>query len=178
MKPGTFSPFPILAAGRITLRQLKPTDEAEIFTLRSDKRVLEHLDRPAAATIADARQFIDNINAGIARDEWIYWGIRIHTENHLIGTICLWQFSEAELKAEIGYELLPEYQGKGLMSEALEIVIRFGFEALKLRSIEAEVAPGNAASIKLLEKKSFVRTHFKNDAPDVIRYSLIKGDET
>lgn len=41
--------------------------------------------------------------------------------------------------AEIGYELLPAHQGQGVMYEALQRVIAFGFNTLQLKQIKAEV---------------------------------------
>ncbi len=152
-----FTPFPVLITGRLRLRQLKTEDEHDVFSLRSDDRVLEFLDRPKAQTIEDARQFISNINEGIARNEWIYWAITLQETGNLIGTISLWKFSKAHSKAEIGYELLPEHQGKGLMQEALTAVINYGFDNLQLHSIEAEVAPNNLGSIKLLKRNKFTK---------------------
>jgi ribosomal-protein-alanine N-acetyltransferase len=60
--------------------------------------------------------------------------------------------------AEIGYELLPEFQGKGIMQEAVAKIIEFCFQALKLKSLEACADMNNRPSIKLLEKFNFVKT--------------------
>ncbi|HUM46715.1 MAG TPA: GNAT family protein, partial [Chitinophagales bacterium] len=67
-------------------------------------------------------------------------------------------------RAEIGYSLLPGYWGRGIMLESITAVIRFGFEILKLHSIEANVNPSNIPSIKLLERSGFVKeAHFKEN---------------
>jgi ribosomal-protein-alanine N-acetyltransferase len=44
---------------------------------------------------------------------------------------------KAENRAEIGYELLPSFQGKGIMHEAISEVIEFGFQEMQLQTIEA-----------------------------------------
>jgi ribosomal-protein-alanine N-acetyltransferase len=73
----------------------------------------------------------------------------------LIGTICLFDFSEDHSKAEIGYELLPGFQGKGFMQEATSKVIHFGFQHVGLNSIEASTHSENQSSRRLLEKLNF-----------------------
>jgi ribosomal-protein-alanine N-acetyltransferase len=75
----------------------------------------------------------------------------------LIGTICLWNLSIEEERAEIGYELLPGYQGNGYMQEAVARVIRHGFETMQLKEIEACPRADNYSSVKLLVKNSFKR---------------------
>ena len=54
-----------------------------------------------------------------------------------------WKISREYSKAEIGFELLPEHQGKGIMQEALPKIIEYGFKNMKLRTIEGEVDPNN-----------------------------------
>jgi ribosomal-protein-alanine N-acetyltransferase len=164
-----FTPFPALATERLTLRQLKFEDQHEIFTLRSDKRVNEFLDRSKANSIEDAVNFIHKINESISNNEALYWGIAMKEDLHLIGTICLWNISKENLTAEIGYELLPDHQGKGIMQEAVAKVIEYGFEILKLNAIDAELAPGNTKSVKLLERTGFILTKAMEDT---IVYSL------
>lgn len=153
-----FLSFPELKTEHCTLRQLTNEDEKEIFALRSDEKVNKYLDRPPAKTLDDARQFIQRINNSIAENIVIYWAITPHNNNKLFGTICFWNFSEDFYTAEIGFELLPEFQGKGIMQEVLTSVIEFGFGNLNLKSIEGEVDPNNLRSIKILERNNFART--------------------
>lgn len=159
-----FGPFPHLTTDRLLLRQLVADDEDEIFVLRSDERILEHLINPKCQSLEEARQFIEKINSNIANNESIYWGICLKDNVKLIGTICIWNISEEDSRAEIGYVLHPDFQGNGLMSEAIDAVIGYGFKTIMLHSLEANVAPNNSASIKILEKKGFVKeAHFKEN---------------
>ncbi|MCP6379763.1 GNAT family N-acetyltransferase, partial [Klebsiella pneumoniae] len=82
--------------------------------------------------INDARYFIDAINEGIASKDWLYWAMILKGTQQLIGTICLWHFSNDKTTAEIGYELHPDFQGKGLMNEAIQTIIDYGFTTLQL----------------------------------------------
>ena len=77
-------------------------------------------------------------------------------EQRLVGTICLWNISKDHRTAEIGYELLPDYHGKGLIQEAIEIVIQHAFQYMHLQLLEAVLDPANIKSVKLLEKNKFI----------------------
>jgi Acetyltransferases, including N-acetylases of ribosomal proteins len=74
--------------------------------------------------------------------------------------------------AEIGFELLPENHGKGIMQEVIPRVIQFGFEEMKLETIEAEVSPRNLKSVRLLEKNNFTLAAVNEENPDSVVYAL------
>jgi ribosomal-protein-alanine N-acetyltransferase len=147
--------FPLLTTKRLLLRQLQPTDDKAIFALRSNTQVNAYIQRPLPNNINDARYFINSIIEGIGNKEWLYWALILKDTTQLIGTICLWHFSNDSTMAEIGYELHPDFQGLGLMSEALKTVMDYGFITLQLNTIEAYTQPGNTKSISLLEKNNF-----------------------
>jgi ribosomal-protein-alanine N-acetyltransferase len=179
--PFSFLPFPQLKTDRLLLRQMTLEDAGEIFLLRSDPLVNKHLNRIKAVSIDDATAFIEKINTAILNNQSIFWGICFIGESKLIGTICLWNFSEQENKAEIGYELLPPFQGKGIMQEAMSTVAEFGFLTLQLESLEAWTVLQNESSIKILERNLFRKDFgLENkidrsvEGPDVIIYSLSK----
>ena len=167
----SFTPFPILTTEHYTLRQLSVWDENELFAIRSDIDVAEYLDRPLAKSIEEIRQFIEKINNSISKNESIYWVINYKDESKLIGSICLWNISWEESKAEIGFELLPEYQGKSIMQEVLPVIIKFAFENMKLLLIEGEVDADNLKSIALMVKNGFV---YDRDLEYTVVYSLKK----
>ena len=152
-----FTPFPVLKTERLILRQLRSSDDEEIFALRSNDTVNKYLDRKPAKSIDDAKNFINTINENIRRNDSIYWAITLNDTDKIIGTICLFNFSDDHSKAEIGYELLPHFQGKGFMQEASSKVIRFGFQHVGLQTIEAYTHSENHSSTRLLEKLNFKR---------------------
>lgn len=151
-----FTPFPNLATKRLWLRQITNKDLDEFFILKSDERLLKHYDAKAK-TYDGARQKLQDLSDDITKNESITWGITLKNENKLIGSICLWNISEEQSKAEIGYELMYDWQGKGIMQEAIEVVINYGFHSMKLQLIEALPNPSHAKSIKLLERNNFIK---------------------
>jgi [ribosomal protein S5]-alanine N-acetyltransferase len=177
-----FNPFPKLTTERLVLRPVSHEDADAVFSLRSDSRVMEYLDRPLAKTIEDAHELIGRIEQALKHNEGITWAITLKTDPKLIGTIGFWQITKEHFRAEIGYLLHPDWQGKGLMQEAISKVIDYGFNNLRLHSVEANVNPGNQASIRLLERNHFTReAHFKENYYyngkflDTVIYSRLTG---
>lgn len=152
--------FKELTTERLALRKLRLSDDKDLYAIRSNDGVNKYLERSPAASIDEALAFIKKINDGIDNNGWIYWAITLKENDKLIGTICIWNISSKEAKGEIGYELMPQFQGKGFMTEALKKVIDFGFNDLKLKSLEAFTHAENIASIKLLERSNFKRDYF------------------
>jgi ribosomal-protein-alanine N-acetyltransferase len=130
-------------------------DANEIFLLRSDESVNKYLDRNKATGIDDAINFINKIKNAVAKDESLYWAITVEGNNSLIGTICLFSIDIEKDRAEIGYELIPEFQGKGYMQEAISTVIKFAFEELRIKTITAALSADNLKSVILLERNNF-----------------------
>lgn len=152
-----FSPFPALTTSRLVLRQPTQNDVAEVFSLRSNAAILRYVDRDPCQSLVEAAEFIDKITAPIINNEAISWAICIKGTDKQIGDIALWKITKEHHRAEIGYCLHPQHQGKGLMSEALAAVINYAFQQMHLHSIEANTNPENKASQKLLERAGFVQ---------------------
>jgi ribosomal-protein-alanine N-acetyltransferase len=168
-----FTPFPILITERLTLRQLAIIDEQEIFALRSNSEINKYLDRPISKSIEEARNFIIKINEHINNDAALYWGIALGNNDQLVGTICLYGFSDEHLNCEIGYELLPDFQGKGIMQEAAKKVIDYAFNIIKVQKIEAFLHKDNLRSVQLLEKLSFKKSDKADETnPELVSYYL------
>lgn len=168
-----FTPFPILTTERLTLRQLSTDDGENIFALRSDPEINRYLDRAPCKTMEDALDFINKVNDNIQKNNSIYWAITLTKSKTVVGTICLFGFSDEKNKAEIGYELLTNFQGQGIMKEAAEKVINYAFHTIRLQKIEAFTHNGNSNSTKLLEKAGFTRSaETVQENPDLTVFTL------
>ena len=161
MKSISFNPFPVLKTERLTLRQLSIDDDKEIFLLRSDMEANKYIDRDPCGTIEEARKFIQKITEFVDQNNGIYWAITLEN-NNLVGTICMFNFSYEISQAEIGYELLPTFQGQGIMHEAITKVIEYGIHNIGLKSIEGFTHIENLPSSKLLEKCNFKKQEEKD----------------
>ena len=153
-----FTPFPVLITESLTLRQLSINDAQGIFTLRSDKEINKYLGRQASETIEDAENFINKISESIKKNESIYLVITFTNSGTFVGTICLFNFSNEHNKCEIGYELLTDFQGQGIMKEAAEKVIYYAFNIIQIKKMEAFTHNDNTNSTKLLRKLNFKKS--------------------
>jgi [ribosomal protein S5]-alanine N-acetyltransferase len=165
--------YPTLVTERLTLRIIVKQDCGDLVLLRSNAQVNKFLDRPHATTKEEVDEFILKILRGIENDGLFYWIITLKEDNNLIGTICFWNFSADKKTAEIGYELMPNFQGKGIMREAVLRVINFGFNNVGLDQITAFPKKNNAKSIELLKKAGFIKGE-NNEDDDLDGYQMYK----
>ena len=152
-----FTTFPTLTTPRLLLREVTPDDAAAIFKLRSDERVMRYLGRPLHTDISETVQLIAAYRAGFAQNEGVTWAICLHEQPALIGTITFWKMDKVNHRAEIGYSLSADYWRQGIMDEAMTAAIEYCFRTLNFHSIEANTAPENEASGRILEKHGFVQ---------------------
>ncbi|NAY93378.1 GNAT family N-acetyltransferase [Muricauda sp. JGD-17] len=169
--------FPEIETDRLLLRRLQQSDWEMISYLRSDKIVNEFVKRPSAESKEKALEFIVKINDGIDNRDLYYWTITEKNQKGMIGSICLWNFSKDKKIAEVGYDLSPKFQGKGIMNESLKSIMAFGFDNLNLETIEAFTHRLNGSSKKLLERNGFKVVLGKKDEhnADNIIYELKKA---
>lgn len=159
-----FSPFPVLNTPRLVMRQLHPADAQAIFDLRRDEIVNKLVGRKTATDIAEAVSFIENRNRDIAANNSLYWAVCLKEQTNLAGTFCLFHFEQENTIAEIGYEFLPSYRGRGLAREALESIIDYSFNTLQLNKLVAYVHGENILSLRLLQAHGFILVPERKDA--------------
>lgn len=159
---------------------LKPIDEShveDILKIRSNEVVNQFVKRIPPKTNYDALDYILTIKKRNQNNESLNWGISYKNQQNLLGTICLWKFSDDRTEAEVGYELLPDHHRKGIMSEALSAVLNYGFNELNLHEILAFTNKFNENSKGLLVKHDFVLQEGRTDEgfPDNLVFSLKKN---
>ena len=140
-------------------------DAPAVLRLRSNIDVMKYINRPLTQTVEEAEKWISVIIDALEKNDGISWCICLKEKpaEH-VGSIGLWRIDKENHRAEIGYMLAPHLQGKGLMFEALQPVIHYGFTEMKLHSIEAQIDPRNIASAALLRKAGFVQEgYFKEN---------------
>jgi ribosomal-protein-alanine N-acetyltransferase len=160
-----FSPFPEIKTKRLFLRRMTLNDAHELFKLRSSEQVMKYIDRQRAKKIEDAEILLDSIENDINNNNGIMWGITINENpGRIIGNIGYWRIMKEHYRSEIGYMLHPSFWRNGIMKEAINAIIDFGFNKINLHSIEAHINSENTASGKLLESVGFIKeAHFRED---------------
>ncbi|EJL59224.1 GNAT family N-acetyltransferase [Flavobacterium sp. CF136] len=177
-----FTPFPVIETERLILRRITNDDVNEVFELRSNPETMKYIPRPLVKTTEDALEHVAMIEEKITSNIGINWGITLKGDSRVLGIIGYYRMQPENYRAEIGYMLLPEYHGKGIISEAVNRLIAYGFDDLKLHSIEAVIDPENFASEKVLQKCGFVKEAHLKEAEfyegkflDKVIYSLLNS---
>lgn len=140
---------------RLIVRPLDMRDAENLYHLRSNKENMTFVGMAPYKDITRAKRFIENVSKDIEIGEVCFWAIASLETNQLIGTICLWNFTDDFSEGEVGYELFPHAQGFGYMLEALTRVIDYAFETVGLSQINAITHRNHEASIKLLNRLGF-----------------------
>ena len=144
---------PTLETTRLLLRAIELADAPQIQAIFPKWEIVKYLANrvpwpyPADGALAFLRDFaLPAIERG---DEWL-WTIRRKAEpNAIIGIISLTK-SENENR---GFWIAPEWQRRGLMSEACDVVTDFWFESLKFPILRAPKAIANEGSRRISEKQ-------------------------
>ncbi len=148
--------LPEIHTERLSFRRPEQSDWKEVSYLRTDKEVNKFVKRQACETKVKAIEFITNVNDKIDSGILLYWVITEKGSDQMLGSICLWKFSEDGKTAEVGYDLNPRFQGKGIMDESLKRIIELGFKNLNLNTIDAYTHEKNESSTKLLVRNGFI----------------------
>lgn len=176
-----FSPFKNLETDRLFLRRIVASDFVEIRTLRGNPETMKFIPRPLITNDDDALEFINMINEKIDNNEAINWAITLKGNPRHIGNIGLFRLQPENHRCEIGYMILPEYKGNGIVTEAINAVLKYGFNDMNMHSIEAVIDPNNIASERVLQKNGFVKeAHILENELwegkfwDTVIYSILK----
>lgn len=116
----------------------------------------EPLQRPEYYTIdAQYKKIQESLYLMNSKREYTF-GIYELGTNNLIGHIALYAIKRLPYSsAFVGYAMDEIYAGKGIVTEAVELVVQFAFEQVGLHRVEAYVSTENSASIRVLEKSGF-----------------------
>ncbi len=178
-----FKSFPQLESKRLLFKEILMSNAMDLYSIRSDEEVMEFMDIPKLESLEEAQEQVKCLSNSFSEGKSIRWGIIEKSSNNFIGYYGYWRLVPEHCRGEIGYALLPQFWNKGYMSETLNVLLNFGFESIKLHSIEANVNPQNIRSIRLLEKIGFKKEAyfrenylFNGRFLDSVIYSLLQKD--
>ncbi|MGG6310822.1 GNAT family N-acetyltransferase [Paenibacillus macerans] len=174
--------FPQLETERFILRKLTSDDAEDLFRYFSNDEVTKYYDLERLVELKQAEELIQNWNSRYLERRGFRWAITVKSESdRVIGTCGFHNWSQGHYKAEVGYELNPDYWRQGVMTEVLQEIMRFGFEDLGLNRIEAYIDPDNIRSRYLLEKTGFHEEGYlkecffeKDQFVDAVLFALLK----
>ena len=141
----------------LELRTLDTTDAQTFFDVarKNDtylRQWLPWLDEDK--TVADTENYIKGSNERFIKNEGL--DLSIWYDNQLVGGIGLYPVDTTHKKTSVAYWLAEEFQGKGIMTDSLKVVISYAFIEMKLNRLEVCCAIGNIKSSALPKKLGFV----------------------
>ena len=176
-------PFPDLETERLWLRQATQKEAEAIFAVFADPKVTQFHNLDTFTQIDEAIGVIERREKGFESGHGIRWGIARKSDNYLIGS-CGFTWDREATAAEVGYELASQFWGQGIMSEALRVILQYGFD----RGVEfviAQIMLENLASRRLLEKLGFqsqgvLKKHgfWKGEHHDLEQFRLTRTEFT
>ncbi|WP_447637770.1 GNAT family N-acetyltransferase [Flavobacterium microcysteis] len=168
---------------RLFLRKIVPETYHYVFEHFSEKELQEFLGISSPEKLQVEKEKFKN---GITthNKSMVLFQLLDKKSNKVIGGCGYHTWYLDHDRAEIGYALTDDnFKGMGLMSEALQHVLAYGFDAMQLHRVEAFISPNNKASIQLVNKFGFIkeghlRQHYQKDGQfeDSVVYSLLKEE--
>ena len=143
--------------GRVYLRAPARSDEAEFLMLMRASRSFH---RPWASAPTDEERWGAYL-ADAQRADFEAMLLCRREDRAILGFFNLSQIARGSLQsAYLGYAIGKPHARRGYMREGIELVLRRAFVNLRLHRIEANIQPGNRASIALAVGAGFRREGF------------------
>lgn len=169
---------PVLRTGRLTLRQLIPSDIPALKEWMPDKTMYTYWGKPAGKTDKNPELLFEKVKINTKS---FHWGIVLNENDKVIGEAWIYLIEKNRM-AKIALRIAPIYHGRGLATEAVKAIIDFCFTHTELQRIWTDVDTRNIASWKVLEKCGFTREgmirqgKMVNTWCDYYIYGLLKTD--
>jgi ribosomal-protein-alanine N-acetyltransferase len=180
-----FTAFPILETERLMLREIIPGDADALFRIRGDYEVTKYNIGAAYYSVDQANDLIAGMAQAYREEKEIRWGITLKDQptNGVVGMIGYNYWIRRDARASVGYDLARAFWGQGIMTEALDAVVAFGFRRMGLNRIEADADARNPASARVLKKAGFrqeglQQEQFYEDSSynDLVLFALLRKD--
>lgn len=178
-----FENIPNLETNRLVLRKLEVSDAEEYFSVLSDPETIKHTRWDLFNTVEDSIAYLIYLEQKYQSRQAFHWGIIEKDSQKLIGRVAFISFDEENDRTEIGYVISKHYWNKGFISEAIQELIKYGFNELGVNRIEARCNEDNIGSERVMQKVGMkfegilreqlkMKGNYKNQK----HYSLIRSD--
>ncbi|MEM5340560.1 GNAT family N-acetyltransferase [Paraburkholderia azotifigens] len=175
--------FPTLTTSRLTLRELLPADAPSLFAVHGDAEGMRWFGTDPMTDIGEADKLIQVFADWRRSGSGVRWAVERLSDGLFLGTCGLFRWNRNWRSCVVGYELHPIVRGNGYMSEALSAAIDYGFDAMQINRVEAQVHPQNAPSIQTLETLGFSREGYQRQAGywretyhDLLQFALLRSE--
>ena len=152
-----FSAFPLLETERLRLREFRESDAEGVFQVYGNPEVGRFNRWEVLQNQAEAVEKIRLFRRQYAEGLRLRWAIAVKDSDEVIGDIAFVMFDPRLAQGEMGFNLGAAHWGKGLMREAAEAVLGFGFGKMEMLRVSAIVLAENLPCLGLLKRLGFVR---------------------
>jgi len=180
-----FSHLPQLQTERLLLRRMLVSDADDMYAYAKRTDVTKYLTWNPHPDRDYTVEYLQYLATRYRVGDFYDWGVTLRDSGRLVGTCGFTSFDFPHNSAQVGYVLNPEYWGQGIIAEALQAVIRFGFHELELHRIEAFYMDGNARSRRVMEKVGMTyegtrrgAMYIKGKYRDIGVYAVLRDDLT
>jgi len=172
-----------LSTPRLRLRAPRAADAGAMYAIYKDPAVCRYLPWGAWPSIDEAHARIERYRKAMIAGEMVRLLIVRTDDEAVLGDCTLFHLDAPCRRAEVGYSLAAAAWGKGIVQEAVGALLQFGFTAMDLNRVEADIDPRNSASARSLERLGFVREGFlrerwivEGEVSDSALYGLLRRD--
>ena len=174
----------LLKTDRLILRRLTLDDVDAMFdNWASSSNVTRFMTWPAHRNKDITKMVLTDWVNSYEKLDYYQWGIVLKDSLTLIGAISIVNINEEDKSVEVGYCIGEEWWNQGIVTEALQRIIKFFFEEININRVEAYHDIRNIASGRVMQKSGmkFEGTlrqayRFKSGIADAHIYSILKSD--
>lgn len=148
---------PVLETDRLLLRPPKLSDAREVYAYACDPAVSRYVLWERHRSVRDARLFLSDLIRENARGEGLTLCCVLKSRDAVVGTIGFCGIDPENMRGEVGYSFAQNVWGHGIATEALQCLLSYGFDVMKLHRIEGECDVRNPASARVMEKCGMIR---------------------
>ena len=175
---------PIFATRRLRLRAFRASDIEAMHALYADADNLRYWSTPPSANLAATRRAM-RWHLVYRPRQYVIWAVEDSKSRKVIGMINYHHRNLREKRVDVGWLILPQYQGKGYMTEAGRALLRHLFDDLGVHKVEALIERANKPSAALARRLGFRleggpirdRWSVNGEWHSVMLYGLIAGEE-
>lgn len=178
-----FHNIPTLETDRLILRRMTIEDQHDLFEYASDPELTKYTIWDYHKTLENSIQYLQLILEQYENKQVSNWAIVLKSNQKMIGTCGFVYWAPEHHRAEVGYALSRKYWNRGLMSEAIQELISFGFAHMDLNRIEARCNIANMGSERIMQKMGMTfegtireQLLIKGQFEDIKQYAILKKD--
>ena len=159
-----FSNIPRFETERLILRKIREIDYIDMHEYSADSDVTRYLTWRPHANLSETKSYTNDLQKRYNAGKFFDWGLVHKEDGKFIGTCGLTTINLNRNVCEIGYVLAKKYWGRGLIPEALELVMDFAFVYLGFERIEGRFLEGNINSCRVMQKMGMVPDKVESNA--------------